>query len=55
MGLARIQLKCFRRYIRSQIPLDDLERRARFPIVDYLGREHTAAATHHRAAGAPGE
>ncbi|OCL03029.1 choline-sulfatase [Glonium stellatum] len=43
------------KYIRSQIPLDDLERRARFPVVDYLGREHTAAATHHGAAGAMGE
>ncbi|OCK82301.1 choline sulfatase [Lepidopterella palustris CBS 459.81] len=44
-----------KKYIRSQIPLDDLERRARFPVVDYLGREHTAAATHHGIAGACGE
>ncbi|KAF2739801.1 choline-sulfatase [Polyplosphaeria fusca] len=43
------------RYIRSHIPLDDLERRARFPVVDYLGRESTALATHHGAAGAIGE
>lgn len=43
------------KYIRSQIPLDDLERRARFPAVDYLGREHTAAASHHGAVGALGE
>ncbi|KAF2465594.1 choline-sulfatase [Lindgomyces ingoldianus] len=43
------------RFIRSHIPLDELERRARFPVVDYLGREHTAAATHHGAAGAIGE
>jgi len=27
------------RYIRSHIPLDDLERRARFPAVDAYGRE----------------
>jgi hypothetical protein len=27
------------RYIRSHIPLDDLERRARYPAVDSLGRE----------------
>jgi hypothetical protein len=27
------------RYIRSHIPLDDLERRARFPAVDEFGRE----------------
>jgi choline-sulfatase len=43
------------RYIRSHIPLDELERRARFPIVDYLGRESTALATHHGVAGAKGE
>ncbi|ORY12849.1 alkaline-phosphatase-like protein [Clohesyomyces aquaticus] len=43
------------RFIRSHIPLDDLERRARFPVVDYLGRVNTAAATHHGAAGASGE
>jgi hypothetical protein len=43
------------RYIRSHIHLDDLERRARFPVVDYLGREKSAAATHHGIAGAAGE
>ncbi|KAF2262714.1 choline sulfatase [Lojkania enalia] len=43
------------RYIRSHISLDDLERRARYPVVDYLGRQSTAAATHHGAAGAIGE
>jgi choline-sulfatase len=43
------------RFIRSHIPLDDLERRARFPVVDYLGREKTAIASHHGAAGANGE
>ncbi|KAF2493401.1 choline-sulfatase [Lophium mytilinum] len=43
------------KYIRSHIPLDDLERRARYPVVDYFGREHTAAATHHGVAGAKGE
>jgi choline-sulfatase len=30
-----------KKYIRSTIPLDDLERRARFPIVDMLGHEVT--------------
>jgi len=59
------------RFIRSHIPLDDLERRARFPVVrdplpcsvrcltifqvDFLGRPQTATATHHGAAGAMGE
>ena len=43
------------RYIRSHIPLDDLERRARFPVVDLFGREYTSAATHHGVAGAQGE
>jgi choline-sulfatase len=43
------------RFIRSHIPLDDLERRARFPVVDHLGREKTAGATHHGIAGAAGE
>ncbi|KAF2020839.1 choline-sulfatase [Aaosphaeria arxii CBS 175.79] len=43
------------RFIRSHIPLDELERRARFPVVDYLGRPKTAAASHHGAAGACGE
>ena len=28
-----------RRYIRSSIPLDELELRARFPPVDDMGRE----------------
>jgi hypothetical protein len=27
------------RYIRSHIPLDDLERRARYPVVDEFGLE----------------
>jgi choline-sulfatase len=43
------------RFIRSHIPLDDLERRARFPVVDHLGREKTAGASHHGLAGACGE
>ncbi|KAH7135708.1 alkaline-phosphatase-like protein [Dendryphion nanum] len=43
------------RFIRSHIPLDELERRARFPVVDYLGRPSTATATHHGVAGACGE
>ncbi|KAH7350457.1 alkaline-phosphatase-like protein [Pyrenochaeta sp. MPI-SDFR-AT-0127] len=43
------------RFIRSHIPLDDLERRARFPVVDHLGREKTASASHHGIAGAYGE
>ncbi|KAF1956973.1 choline-sulfatase [Byssothecium circinans] len=43
------------RFIRSHIPLDELERRARFPVVDYLGREKSASATHHGIAGANGE
>lgn len=43
------------RFIRSHIPLDDLERRARFPVVDHLGREKTAGASHHGLAGAAGE
>jgi choline-sulfatase len=43
------------RFIRSHIPLDDLERRARFPVVDQLGREKTAGASHHGVAGANGE
>jgi choline-sulfatase len=43
------------RFIRSHIPLDDLERRARFPIVDQQGREKTAGASHHGVAGAYGE
>ncbi|KAF2196515.1 choline-sulfatase [Delitschia confertaspora ATCC 74209] len=43
------------KYIRSHIPLDDLERRARFPEVDPFGRPHTAGATYHGVAGARGE
>ena len=43
------------RFIRSHIPLDELERRARFPVVDYLGREKSASASHHGVAGAAGE
>jgi hypothetical protein len=43
------------RFIRSHIPLDELERRARFPIVDYLGREKSASASHHGLAGAKGQ
>jgi len=43
------------RFIRSHIPLDDLERRARFPVVDQFGREKTASASHHGLAGASGE
>ncbi|KAF2277120.1 choline-sulfatase [Westerdykella ornata] len=43
------------RFIRSHVPLDELERRARYPVVDYLGRPQTAAASHHGAAGAMGE
>ena len=30
---------CIIRYIRSSIPLDELELRARYPPVDRLGRE----------------
>ncbi|KAM0335294.1 hypothetical protein ACHAQA_000339 [Verticillium albo-atrum] len=33
------------KYIRSQIPLDELERRARYPPVDKYGKEVTRAAT----------
>ncbi|KAJ4989477.1 choline-sulfatase [Stagonosporopsis vannaccii] len=43
------------KFIRSHIPLDDLELRARFPVVDSLGRERSAAASHHGLAGARGE
>lgn len=43
------------RFIRSHIPLDDLERRARFPVVDQFGREKSASASHHGIAGAFGE
>ena len=30
---------CISRYIRSNVPLDELELRARYPPVDMLGRE----------------
>ena len=30
---------CISRYIRSNIPLDELELRARYPPVDLVGRE----------------
>ncbi|KAF2704377.1 choline-sulfatase [Pleomassaria siparia CBS 279.74] len=43
------------RFIRSHIPLDELERRARFPVVDNNGREHTTGASHHGAAAASGQ
>lgn len=33
-----------RRYIRSTIPLDDLERRARYPFVDANGYESKAVS-----------
>ncbi|KAK6214973.1 choline-sulfatase [Colletotrichum tabaci] len=36
------------KYIRSQIPLDDLERRARYPPVDKYGREVDRATTGQR-------
>ncbi|KAK4245362.1 alkaline-phosphatase-like protein [Corynascus novoguineensis] len=37
------------KYIRSHIPLDDLERRARFPAVDAFGREAGSALVAHQA------
>lgn len=40
-------LMLFLRYIRSQIPLDDLERRARFPPVDKYGKEVPSATRGH--------
>ncbi|KAF2116417.1 alkaline-phosphatase-like protein [Lophiotrema nucula] len=43
------------RFIRSHIPLDELERRARWPPVDRLGRPYTAGASTHGVAGAYGE
>lgn len=43
------------KYIRSHLDLDELERRARYPVVDGLGRVNTASATHHGIAGACGE
>lgn len=42
------------RYIRSKTPLDDLELRARFPVVDAFGRE-SKRSTHHGLAGAAGQ
>ncbi|TDZ68181.1 Choline-sulfatase [Colletotrichum trifolii] len=36
------------KYIRSQIPLDDLERRARYPPVDKYGREVDRATSGHK-------
>ncbi|KAF6815961.1 Choline-sulfatase [Colletotrichum sojae] len=36
------------KYIRSQIPLDDLERRARYPPVDKYGREIDRATAGHK-------
>ncbi|KAF0318158.1 Choline-sulfatase [Colletotrichum siamense] len=36
------------KYIRSQIPLDDLERRARYPAVDTYGRVIGSAVAGHR-------
>lgn len=42
------------KYIRSTIPLDDLERRARFPPVDAYGNETWMAST-HGLAGAKGQ
>ena len=41
------------RYIRSHIPLDDLERMARFPPVDTYGRETKAVVVDQ--AGSHGE
>ncbi|KAK3695167.1 alkaline-phosphatase-like protein [Podospora appendiculata] len=37
------------KYIRSHIPLDDLERRARYPAVDTYGRETGSSITVHQA------
>ncbi|KAL2180160.1 alkaline-phosphatase-like protein [Thermothelomyces heterothallicus CBS 202.75] len=42
------------KYIRSHIPLDDLERRARFPAVDAFGNETSSAVLAHQA-GSHGE
>jgi choline-sulfatase len=39
-------------YIRSNIPLDDLERRARFPVVDMMGQVTKKASSHGAAAAA---
>ena len=38
LGIPCANAECLR-YIRSHIPLDDLERRARYPAVDEFGRE----------------
>jgi hypothetical protein len=35
---ARVLTYINHRYIRSNIPLDDLERRSRYPLVDPLGK-----------------
>jgi len=43
------------KYIRSHLPLDDLELRARFPAVDRWGREVEVGIAVHGAAGARGE
>ena len=43
------------KFIRSHIPLDELEIRARYPVVDALGREQGATASHRGLAGARGE
>jgi choline-sulfatase len=43
------------KYIRSHLELDELERRARYPVVDAFGRVNSAVASHHGAAGAFGE
>ncbi|KAK2061884.1 choline-sulfatase [Colletotrichum caudatum] len=42
------------KYIRSQIPLDDLERRARYPPVDKYGREVDKATNSQRVYGQAG-
>lgn len=42
------------RYIRSTIPLDDLELMARYPPVDMMGREYITAHP-HGIAGAKGQ
>jgi len=46
------------KYIRSHMDLDDLERRARYPIVDSFGREKAVTKTHPKIphqAGANGQ
>lgn len=42
------------RYIRSFLPLDELERKARFPVVDKYGRETGGVITVDQA-GSHGE